>query len=202
LDTKPSHHGFYPRKRSYTAGIKVLAFLTTKKRPHMTTRLLRVLAMSSVLFATPIKALAAEGTVTFEMLKPETALTAARAALERCRDEGFQATIAVVDRFGGVQVVLRDQLASPRTVRTAIGKARTAVGFRTNTTDMVSVTDHGQPASGIRHLPGVVVVGGGVIIEAAGSLVGGIGVSGAPGGDMDDLCAFAGINAIEDELEF
>ncbi|MAF06947.1 MAG: hypothetical protein CL389_03735 [Acidiferrobacteraceae bacterium] len=162
----------------------------------------RILVISALLLITPSKALAAEGTVTFEMLKPETALTAAKAALERCRAEGFQATVAVVDRFGGVQVVLRDQLASPRTVRTAIGKARTAVGFRTNTTDMVAVTDHGQPAAGIRHLPGVVIVGGGVIMEAAGSLVGGIGVSGAPGGDMDDLCAFAGIDAIEDLLEF
>ena len=65
----------------------------------MTTRLFRILAISSVLLATPIKTLAAEGTVTFEMLKPVTALTAAQAALERCRDEGFQATIAVVDRL-------------------------------------------------------------------------------------------------------
>ena len=48
----------------------------------------------------------------------------------------------------------------------------------------------------------VVIVGGGVIIEAGGTLVGGIGVSGAPGGDMDDLCAFAGIDAIFDQLEF
>ena len=163
---------------------------------------LRTVIISVLLLAAPVKALAAEGTVTFEMLKPETALTAAKAALERCRAEGFQATVAVVDRFGGVQVVLRDQLASSRTVRTAIGKARTAVGFRTNTTDLVPVTDHGQPASGLRNLPGVVIVGGGVIMEAAGSLVGGIGVSGAPGGDMDDLCAFAGIAAIEDLLEF
>ena len=162
----------------------------------------RTVIISVLLLAAPVKALAAEGTVAFEMLKPETALTAAKAALERCRTEGFQATVAVVDRFGGVQVVLRDQLASARTVRTAIGKARTAVGFRTNTTDLVPVTDHGQPASGLRNLPGVVIVGGGVIMEAAGSLVGGIGVSGAPGGDMDDLCAFAGIAAIEDELEF
>jgi len=60
----------------------------------------------------------------------------------------------------------------------------------------------GQPAAGIRHLPGVVVVGGGVMIEAAGSLVGGIGVSGAPGGELDDVCALAGIEAIEDLLEF
>ena len=101
----------------------------------------RILTISGLLLMVPAKALAAEGTVTFEMLKPETALTAAQAALERCREEGFQATVAVVDRFGGLQVVLRDQLASPRTVRTAVGKARTAVGFRTNTTDLVSVTD-------------------------------------------------------------
>ncbi|HCK75741.1 MAG TPA: hypothetical protein DHW07_01195 [Gammaproteobacteria bacterium] len=162
----------------------------------------QILVISGLFLIVSTKALAAEGTVTFEMLKPGTALTAAQAALERCREEGFQATVAVVDRFGGVQVVLRDQLASPRTVRTAVGKARTAVGFRTNTTDLVRVTGQGQPASGLRHLPGVVIVGGGVIMEAAGSLVGGIGVSGAPGGDMDDLCAFAGIAAIEDELEF
>ena len=162
----------------------------------------RILTISGLLLMVPAKALAAEGTVTFEMLKPETALTAAQAALERCREEGFQATVAVVDRFGGLQVVLRDQLASPRTVRTAVGKARTAVGFRTNTTDLVSVTDHGQPASGLRHLPGVVIVGGDGMMGAAGPLVAAIGVSGAPGGDMDDLCAFAGIAAIEDELEF
>jgi len=86
----------------------------------------RILAISGLLLVVPAKVLAAEGTVTFEMLKPETALTAAQAALVRCREEGFQAIIAVVDRFGGVQVVLRDQLASPRTIRTVIGKARTA----------------------------------------------------------------------------
>ncbi len=145
---------------------------------------------------------AAEGTVTFQMLKPETALAAAQAALDKCREENFVASVAVVDRFGGVQVVLRDQLAAPRTVDIAIGKARTAAGFRVNTSDMIAVTGDGEPAAGIRHLPGVVIVGGGVVIEAGGSLVGGIGVSGAPGGDMDGLCAFAGIDAIFDQLEF
>ena len=148
------------------------------------------------------KAVAAEGTVTFQVMTPETALAAAQAALNRCREENFQVSVAIVDRFGGVQVLLRDQLAGPRTINIAIGKARTAAGFRLNTTDMISVTENGQRAAGIRHLPGVVIVGGGVIIEAGGTLVGGIGVSGAPGGDMDDLCAFAGIDAIFEQLEF
>ena len=56
--------------------------------------------------------------------------------------------------------------------------------------------------AGIRALPGVVVIGGGRVVEAAGSLLGAIGVSGAPGGDADDSCASAAINAIRDKLEF
>lgn len=110
--------------------------------------------------------------------------------------------MAVVDRFGGIQVVLRDQLAAPRTVDTAVGKVRTAVGFRTNTTELESVTVAGKPQAGIRNLPGVIIIGGGMVIEAAGSLVGGIGVSGAPGPHLDDICAQAGIDNIEDLLEF
>ena len=145
---------------------------------------------------------AAEGTVTFEVLTPEAALQAARAALENCRASGYQVAVAVVDRFGGIQVVLRDQLASPRTVNTAVGKARTAAGFRTNTSEMVSITAQGNPQAGIRNLPGVIVIGGGLLIEAAGSLVAGIGVSGAPGPHLDDACAQAGIDNIEDLLEF
>ncbi|HIE74866.1 MAG TPA: heme-binding protein, partial [Gammaproteobacteria bacterium] len=62
---------------------------------------------------------AAEGTVSFEVMKPQTALNAAQAALEHCRGMGFQVGVAVVDRFGGVQVALRDQLAGARTINTA-----------------------------------------------------------------------------------
>jgi uncharacterized protein GlcG (DUF336 family) len=41
-----------------------------------------------------------------------------------------------------------------------------------------------------------------MIIEGAGSLLGGIGVSGAPVGDRDDICAKAGIAAIQDSIDF
>ncbi|MEE1559600.1 MAG: heme-binding protein, partial [Arenicellales bacterium] len=87
--------------------------------------------------ALPSASHAAEGTVSFEVMTPETALAAAQAALENCRGSDYQVAVAVVDRFGGIQVVLRDLLAGARTVNTAVGKARTAVGFRTNTSDMV-----------------------------------------------------------------
>jgi uncharacterized protein GlcG (DUF336 family) len=50
-------------------------------------------------------------------------------------------------------------------------------------------------------LPNVVAVGGGVLIEAGGSIVGAIGVSGAPTGEADEQCAKAGIAAIRDDIE-
>ncbi|TAK68346.1 MAG: heme-binding protein [Betaproteobacteria bacterium] len=132
----------------------------------------------------------------------ETALKAARAALKKCRDSGWQAAVAVVDRSGVVQVVLRDRYAGPHTPRTAGGKAWTAASFRSNTGALVDLTQPGKAQSGVRHLPHVVVLGGGVIIEGGGQMLGAIGVSGAPGGEADEACAKAGIAAIQESLEF
>jgi len=147
-------------------------------------------------------AASAEATHSIKLLTPETALKAAQAALKKCRDNGFQATVAVVDRMGVTQVLLRDRFAGPHTVEMARAKAWTAVSFRTNTTALAEATQAGRPQSGVRHLPGVAAVGGALMIEAGGGLLGAIGVSGAPGGKEDDTCAAAGIAAVKDDLEF
>jgi uncharacterized protein GlcG (DUF336 family) len=145
-------------------------------------------------------AASADDFTTFRAMTPELALDLATAALRSCRDRGFQVAVATTDRFGLVQVVLRDRLAGQHTPDTAIGKARTAVSFRTDTLALGRVTEAGQLNSGIRHLPGFVFIGGGVPVEAGGSIVGGVGISGAPGGEEDDSCARAGIAAVEDRL--
>ena len=121
--------------------------------------------------------------------------------MKKCRDSGWQVAVAVVDRSGVVQVILRDRYAGPHTPRTAGGKAWTAVSFRSNTGALVDLTQPGKPQSGA-HLPHVVVLGGGVIIEGGGQMLGAIGVSGAPGGEADEACAKAGIAAIQESLEF
>jgi uncharacterized protein GlcG (DUF336 family) len=146
----------------------------------------------------------AEDTATYATrnLTVETALKAAQAALKKCRDSGWQVAVAVTDRSGVVQVVLRDRYAGPHTPRTAGGKAWTAVSFRSNTGALVDLTQPGKAQSGVRNLPHVVVLGGGVIIEGGGQMLGAIGVSGAPGGDADEACAKAGIAAIQESLEF
>ena len=145
---------------------------------------------------------AQDALVTYKSLSPELALDLARAALGECRKRGYQAAVAVVDRFGVTQVMLRDRFAGAHTPATAAGKAWTAASFRTNTTDLVASTQPGMPQAAVRNLPGAVVLGGGLIIEAGGSLVGAVGVSGGPGGDADDACAKAGIDAVRDRLDF
>ena len=149
-----------------------------------------------------LPARAQDAFVPFKVLSPDLALELARVALADCRQRGYQVAVAVVDRFGVPQVMLRDRFAGAHTPETAAGKAWTAVSFRTNTTDLVASTQPGMPQAGVRNLPRAVVLGGGLLIESGGALVGAIGVSGAPGGDADDACAKAGIEAVRDKLEF
>lgn len=137
----------------------------------------------------------------YPTLTTVAALQAAQAALARCQKDGFTVAVAVVDRGGQPLAVLRDNLAGAHTTQTAIGKAATAVSFRTDTTELAASSQAGKPQSGIRQLPGVVAVGGGIVIRAKGSLVGGIGVSGAPGGEADEACAKAGAAAIDEAIE-
>ncbi len=145
---------------------------------------------------------AQDATFTVKMMTPETALAAAQAALKKCRAEGYQVAVAVVDRSGVTQVILRDRFAGPHTPDMAVSKAWSAVTFRTNTTDLARETQAGRPMSGIRQRPGVAAIGGGLMIEGGGALLGGIGVSGAPGGDRDDDCAKAGVAAIDAAINF
>lgn len=163
----------------------------------------RCLSVSTVLLlASTFPLRAEEGLVAYKSLGPELALDLARAALGSCRTRGYQVAVAVVDRFGVAQVMLRDRFAGPHTPPTAIGKAWTAVSFKTSTTELNANSQPGMMQSGIRNLPGAVIIGGGLIVEAGGSLVGAVGVSGAPGGDADEACAKAGIDAMRDRLEF
>lgn len=150
----------------------------------------------------PLAVAAQSATFATKSLTPETALKAAQAALERCRADGFQVAVAVVDRSGLTQVLVRDRFAGPHTLEVATNKAWSAVSFRTNTAELAKASGPDTAMAGLRHFPRAVTVGGGQMIQGGGSLLGGIGVSGAPGGDNDDACAAAGIKSISDDLEF
>jgi len=155
-----------------------------------------------LLLATALSVHAQDGTFQSRSLTPETALAAARGALEACRKQGYQVAVAVTDRSGVTQVLLRDRFAGAHTVEVASNKAWTAASFRTATAVIAVETQPGRPMSGLRTLPRLLAAGGGQVIEGGGSVLGAIGVSGGPNGEADDSCAAAGIKAIADAIEF
>ena len=145
---------------------------------------------------------AQNATFQVKSLTPETALTAARAAMDYCRNHGYQVAVAVSDRAGLTQVLLRDRYAGAHTIEAAQNKAWTAASFRTSTTDLAAEAHEGKTMSGLQSLPKFLPSGGGLVIEAGGITLGAIGVSGALGNEANDSCAKAGIKVITEAIEF
>ena len=141
--------------------------------------------------------------VEFQVLKPGVALDMAEAAMIYCREQGYQVGVTVVDRFGLPQAFMRDRFAGLHVYETSYRKAWTAVSFRTGTTELNTVTAPGNSSQGIRQLSQALPLGGGLVVEeGSGSIVAGIGVSGAPTPEIDDDCAQAGIDAVADQIAF
>ena len=143
---------------------------------------------------------------TYKSLSLEMASKAAWGAIQACRKRGYSVAVAVVDRGGNLQTFLRDQFAGPHSVKTAYQKAWTANSFRQSTSVLADLLKKGSIPNQVQHNPGALLVGGGELVQAAGAIVGAIGVSGAPPGkseaeSIDGECAQAGIALIKDDLE-
>jgi uncharacterized protein GlcG (DUF336 family) len=162
---------------------------------------LRIAALTALLAAGP-PGHAEEATVTYKSLAPDAALELAKAALSTCREHGYQVAVVVLDRFGQQLVLLRDQYAGLPAPRTANDKAYTALSFRASSGDFAKQVQGGQLSQALAKLPHVVTLAGGLVIEAGGTILGAVGVAGAPGGDKDEECADAGLAAIRDKLDF
>ena len=126
----------------------------------------------------------------------ETANAIAKAAVDACREKGIQIGVTVVDRDGFPQAAMRDTIASKITLEISQGKAYAAEMFNVATTELKDRAD-----TPIGRVPGLVMSAGGVPIQVGGSLLGAVGVSGAPSGDTDAECALAGIEAVQTDLE-
>jgi uncharacterized protein GlcG (DUF336 family) len=150
----------------------------------------------------PAASTAEEALVTYKSISPDLAIEIAQASLKKCRDDGLQVAIVVMDRFGQPLVLLRDRFAGLPAASTASAKALTSLSFRLSTADFVTAIQGKQLSPELGRMPNIVMLAGGVPIESGGSLVGAIGVSGAPGGDKDEACARAGLDAVRDKLDF
>ena len=120
--------------------------------------------------------------------------------VDQCTKDGYKVSVTIVDKAGNVAAQLRGDGTGPHTMEFSRLKAYTA---RTrNQTSLQTMKELEDPArSFLRQIPGVVGVGGGVPIRAANEVIGGVGVSGAPGGEKDEICANAGIAKVEAALK-
>lgn len=121
-------------------------------------------------------------------------------AIDQCSKDGYKVSVTVVDKSGAVAGQLRGDGTSPHTMEFSRLKAYTA-RIR-NQTSLQTMKELEDPARApLRQIPGLVGVGGGVPIRAGNEVIGGVGVSGAPGGEKDEVCANAGIAKVEAALK-
>lgn len=140
-----------------------------------------------------------DGVLEMPRLSIDAATQAAQAALASCQSGGLPfVSVAVVDRFGQVQVMLRGDNAAEHTSESARMKGYTAAAFGANTSEL-SERASGDGAT-IRDLPGTLFLPGGVTVKSGDASIAGIGVGGAPQGAADEACAQAGLDAIADSL--
>ncbi|MDT8386460.1 MAG: heme-binding protein [Thiogranum sp.] len=142
----------------------------------------------------------AEGLVTTPQLSLDMARTIADAAIESCRKKGYQVSVVVTDRSGEPLVMMRDIYSNRYFTELAHGKTQAVI--MSNTTSAELRDNRPDMVNELNLLDGMMVLAGGVPLQAAGSLVGAVGVSGAPGGDLDEACARAGAEAVQEMLEF
>ncbi|WP_405439824.1 heme-binding protein [Streptomyces avidinii] len=126
-------------------------------------------------------------------LTVDAATRAAQAALKAAESENQKVTVAVVDRNGNTIVTLRGDGAGPQSYESAQRKAFTAVSWNAPTSVLVGRL---AQTPNLKDIPGTLFLGGGTPVQADGAPVAGIGVAGAPSGDLDEKFAKAGVDAL------
>lgn len=131
----------------------------------------------------------------------QLARTIADASIAACRTDGFEVTVAVVDRAGDLKLLLRADSSNPHNADLARRKAYTARTFGVTSTEFRNRTTGDGELTGQRYLAEVVPLGGGLPIMVGTERIGGLGLSGAPDQAADEKCARAGLAAAASSLK-
>jgi uncharacterized protein GlcG (DUF336 family) len=158
-------------------------------------------ALPILLVLLPVTA-SAEGLLLTHRIPAELASQAVAEAVASCARQGYAETAVLVDADGVRQAVLRGDRAGSHTLDSAYDKAYTAASFKADTGALYerSKTVPGF-ANLFTQLPHLMLFGGGVVIKAGDEVVGAIGAAGAPGANLDEACARAGVEKIRDQLK-
>jgi uncharacterized protein GlcG (DUF336 family) len=143
----------------------------------------------------------AQGLVPTHRISADLANQAVAAVVAKCASQGYAETGSLVDADGVQQAALRGDRAGAHTLDSAFAKAYTAASFKTDTTALVERSKTAPALVNLFKLPHLLLLGGGIVIKVGDEVVGAIGAAGAPGADLDDACAHAGLDKIKDQLK-
>ena len=143
----------------------------------------------------------AQGLLQTHRISADLANQAVAAVVAKCASQGYAVTGALVDADGVQQAVLRGNGAGPNTLNSAYAKAYTSVTFKTDTTAVVERSKTAPLLANLFKLPHLLLLPGGIVIKVDDEVVGAIGAAGAPGGDLGEACARAGLDKIKDQLK-
>jgi uncharacterized protein GlcG (DUF336 family) len=164
-------------------------------------RLTTALVAGSFVAAGLPAAAQAQGILMVREVSVDMAHAMVTAALEHCRQQRFKVAIAVVGRDGALLALLREDGANQHTVELATRKAYTSRVFRQTSREFAQRLLDNPQSAGLRDTTGVMASIGGLPIKVGDEVIGGIGVSGAPGGQNDEACAQAGLAKVADQLK-
>jgi len=166
-------------------------------------RIAVLLAVSAAILAVTAPALHAQGLITQKAISLEMAQTIAQGVVEQCRADGFHVSVSVIDASGLLKAFLRDEGTGPHTIDLSRRKAYTALTFASRwKTSLEAANAWGSKlGSPMPNVEGTTGLGGGVPIKAGNEPIGAVGVSGAVGGDKDEICANAGIAKVAAQLK-
>ena len=142
----------------------------------------------------------AADTITTTSIGMELARDIATQSVIACRKKGYQVSAVVVDRSGSVRAALRDDLASRFTLQIAREKANSVILSGANSGEFRE--QRNDIRAELNHMDDIIIMRGALAINAAGSRIGAIGVSGAPGGELDENCAQQALELTLERLEF
>ena len=131
----------------------------------------------------------------------ELANQIAAASVAACTANGYNVTATVVDRAGGVRAVQRADNAGPHTLAASQQKAFTSASAKNTTLAMMEGAQKNPAGANLVHIPGFLLLGGGVPIKIGNEVIGAVGIGGAPGGHLDEQCAMVALDKVKDMLK-
>lgn len=160
-----------------------------------------IIKTSALCLALLATAASAQGVRTEKNISLDLANQIAAATVAACSASGYAVAATVVDRAGSVRAVQRADNAGPHTLGASLQKAFTSASAKNTTLAMMDGAQKNPTAANLVHIPGFLLLGGGVPVKAGNEVIGAVGVGGAPGGHLDEQCAMVALDKVKDQLK-